>query len=204
MKRDATPVAVAFDDPGFPARIRAREAEALKAVVHAYLPQVLRTARGAGLEGHDAEDVAQETFATFVEAASRFEGRSQVRTWLFGILYRKIAERRRHLDRDRQMDDIDAVVESRFAVAGSWSRPPRAADSALHRRETRELIEGCLDACPTKQRMAFMLREAEGMSTPEICKILEVTSTNLGVMLYRVRNRLRECLESKGVQGATA
>ena len=46
--------------------------------------------------------------------------------------------------------------------------------------------------------MAFVLREIEGLATPEICKILEVTRTNLGVMLYRVRNRLRECLEAKG------
>ena len=47
--------------------------------------------------------------------------------------------------------------------------------------------------------MAFYLREVEGLSTAEICKILGVTSTNLGVMLYRVRNRTRECLEAKGV-----
>ena len=42
--------------------------------------------------------------------------------------------------------------------------------------------------------------EAEGMDTQEICKILEVTRTNLGVLLHRVRNRLRECLEAKGIE----
>ena len=48
--------------------------------------------------------------------------------------------------------------------------------------------------------MAFVLREVEGMDTKEICKILEITSTNLGVLLHRVRNRLRECLEAKGIE----
>ncbi len=48
--------------------------------------------------------------------------------------------------------------------------------------------------------MAFVLREIEGMDTQEICKILEVTRTNLGVLLHRVRNRLRECLEAKGIE----
>ena len=49
--------------------------------------------------------------------------------------------------------------------------------------------------------MAFVLREVEDLSTVEICKILDVTRTNLGVLLYRARNRLRECLESKGIKG---
>ena len=190
-----------FGDQEFPAKIRARDPDALQAVARAYLPQIFRAARGAGLAIHQAEDVVQATFTTFIEAAPRFEGRSHVRTWLFGILYRKIAESRRKLDRDRRMDGIDEVVESRFDAAGSWSRPPRPADAALHSREVREQIEGCLNACPTRQRTAFLLREVEGLSTPEICKILEVTSTNLGVMLYRVRNRLRECLEAKGAWG---
>ena len=42
-----------------------------------------------------AEDFAQETLKTFIESAARFEGRSHVCTWLFGILYRKVAEARR-------------------------------------------------------------------------------------------------------------
>ena len=52
----------------------------------------------------------------------------------------------------------------------------------------------------TKRRMAFVLREIEGMDTEEIRKLLEVTRTNLGVLLHRVRNRLRECLEAKGME----
>ena len=198
---DPGPAATDQGGPEFAARIRAREPAALQAVVRAYLPQVVRAARGAGLGSQEAEDVAQDTFTTFIESASRFEGRSHVRTWVFGILYRKIAERRRHLDRDRRMDAIDAVVESRFNDAGSWSQPPQSADATLDSREVREQIEGCLDASPTRHRMAFILREVEGLSTQEICKILEVTATNLGVMLHRVRNRLRECLEANGVWG---
>lgn len=198
---DSGPAATDLDHPEFPARIRAREPAALQAVVRAYLPQIVRAARGAGLGTQEAEDVAQDTFTTFIQSASRFEGRSHVRTWVFGILYRKISERRRHLDRDRRMDAIDDVVESRFNAAGSWSQPPRSADASLDSREVREQIEGCLDASPTRHRMAFVLREVEGLSTQEICKILDVTATNLGVMLHRVRNRLRECLEANGVWG---
>lgn len=189
-----------IDDPGFTTLIRAGDREAIHAVVKAYLGQVLRAARGAGLDAQQAEDVTQATFATFVEAAPRFKGRSHVRTWLFGILYKKIAEARRTLDRDRQMDDIDEIVEARFDEAGSWIRPPRPPDADVYDQEIRRVISECLDQAPGRQRMAFIFREVEGLSTDEICKILGVTSTNLGVMLYRIRNRLRECVEARGIE----
>lgn len=191
-----------FSEPGFVSRIQNGDRQAIGAVVRFYLPQIHRAARGAGLAAERADDVVQETFQTFVEAAARFEGRSHVRTWLFGILYRKIAEARRGLGRERQFDDIDDVFESRFDERGGWSRPPRPADGDLDAKEMRRQIADCLETAPEPQRMAFVLREVEGFATPEICKILSVTDTNLGVMLHRLRNRVRECLESKGVTGS--
>lgn len=188
---------------GLAARVRQRDPDALREVVRLYLPQVLRTARAAGFDSDRAEDVVQSTFATFVETADRFEGRSQVRTWLFGILYKKIAEARRDSRRFDEMHDIERVFEARFHTDGSWVRPPRPVDAAVYDKEIRQGLEDCLDQVPSKQRMAFVLREVEGLATQEICKILEVTRTNLGVLFHRVRNRLRECLETKGIEGAT-
>ena len=188
------------DPPGLAAAIRERDPEAIQAVVHAYLPQILRAAAGAGLGAQLAEDVAQSTFLTFLETAHRFEGRSRVRTWLFGILYRKIAEARRKTGREQATEDIDAVFEQKFDANGSWIQPPRPVDSEVYASEVRREIEGCLDTVPTKQRMAFVLREVEELGTEEICKILDVTRTNLGVLLHRVRMRLRECLETKGLR----
>ncbi len=196
-----TELATAIDDPDFAERIRQRDPEALQTVTSAYLAQILRAARGAGLDPQRAEDLAQATFTTLIEAAPRFEGRSQVRTWLFGILYKKIAEARRDEQRAGQLEDIDAVVEKRFAPDGSWAQPPRPLDARLHDAEIRGRIEECLEGLPTKQRMVFILREVQELESKEICKILEVTVTNLGVLLYRARNRLRECLEAKGVRG---
>lgn len=181
------------------ARIRAEDGEAIAEVVRTYLPQVLRAARGSGLSPQRADEVAQETFKTFIEAAPRFEGRSHVRTWLFGILYRKIAEERRDLAHARRNDPIDDVFESRFDADGSWLTPPRRPDAALESKQVLGQIRNCLGQAPRRQRMAFLLREMEGLATDEICRILKVTVTNLGVMLHRVRNRLRECLEAKGV-----
>ena len=189
-----------IDDPRLVERIRSSDPTAIQVVVEAYLPQILRAARGAGLDPARAEDVTQATFATFIERAADFEGRSHVRTWLFGILYRKVAEARRGLGRDQKSDNIDDVIETRFKPDGTWRNPPQPL--RLYGAEVRELIEECLEALPTAQRMSFVLREIEEISTEEICQILDVTSTNLGVLLFRGRNRLRECLEGKGVEGS--
>lgn len=178
-------------------RVRERDPAALEDVARAYVGQILRAARGAGLDAAAAEDVTQATFTTFVERASDFEGRSQVRTWLFGILYRKIREARRKAR--REVDDIDGIVESRFRPDGTWLRPPRAADGEVLDREIREGLRTCLESLPDKQRDVFLLREVEGFETPEVCKILGVTTTNLGVLFFRARNRLRECLELRGL-----
>ncbi len=131
-------------------------------VVETYLPQILRAARGAGLKPQEAEDVAQNTFTTFVGSAEKFEGRSHVWTWVFGILYRKISETRRKLGKDRQIDDIDGIFESRFDENGGWSQPPRAANVELEAKKTREEISDCLDAA----RSAFQ-QTLEDPSSPE-------------------------------------
>lgn len=189
-----------FDTPAFLDQVRQGDRDAVALVVHAYLEQVIRAARGAGLDAAQAEDVTQATFMTFIETASRFEGRSRLRTWLFGILFRKIAESRRIRRREENTDDVEREFDKRFDAAGNWMRPPRPADAELEAGEIRAAIEGCLEGAPQNQRVAFTLRDIEGFDTPEICDILEVTSNNLGVMLHRVRNRLRECLEIKGVR----
>lgn len=187
-----------FDEPEFVERLRARDPEALRDIVHEYLPQCIRAARGAGLTAEEAEDVAQSAFITFLEKIEAFEGRSRVRTWLFGILFNKISEARRKLGRERDVDQIDEVMESRYARNGHWSTPPRSAETLVLAKEMMSHLEECLDETPGPQRAAFVLREVEGLATDEICKILEVSTTNLGVMMYRARNRLRECLEQKG------
>ena len=202
MTRRADTTGGAGEAPDLAARIQAGDPAAVESVARAYLPQILRTARGAGLDAEEAEDVTQATFATFIEAAPRFEGRSKVRTWLYGILYKKIAETRRARQRDRQMDAIDEDFERRFDPAGGWSRAPQPIDVTLHKQGVEREIFACLDAAPLRHALAFILREVEELSTEDICNVLGITVTNpnLGVMLHRVRHRVRDCLEAKGVR----
>lgn len=162
-----------IEDHDLADRIRAGDPEAQRIVVEAYLPQIVRVSQAAGLDRATAEDVAQSTFLTFFEKSATFEGRSQVRTWLFGILHHKIHEVRRKGMRETPTDDIEMIVDSRFDRRGNWANPP--------------------------QDIEKILESAEGLASKEICKILGVTRTNLGVLFFRARNGLRECLEAVGI-----
>ena len=71
---------------------------------------------------------------------------------------------------------------------------------ALYGAEIAKFLNDCVERLASLQRMAFVLREVEEMDTEEICKILDISHTNLGVLLYRGRNGLRECLEAEGVK----
>jgi len=193
------PADPAFADPAFVARLRESDEDAIRRVVRTYLPHVLRAARGAGLAEDEARDLTQSAFQTFLEKLPTFEGRSHVRTWLFGILYRKLQERYRARKREAEHDDIDAVVDARFDDTGHWVRPPAPVELRAEAGDVRAHLEACLDGVPERQRSALLLRELQGFSSEEVCKILDVSRTNLGVLLFRARNRMRECLESKGV-----
>ncbi|MEO1366791.1 MAG: sigma-70 family RNA polymerase sigma factor [Acidobacteriota bacterium] len=191
----------------------------VESAVELYFSQIFRAARGAGLDAVEAEEITQETFMTLLERAATFEGRSQVRTFLFGILYNKLREHRRWRSKQRRHESLESgggdggtgaptsrldEISGRFDDEGYWVQPPEGPDAFVSARETRLALSDCMESAPPAQRMAFLLREVEGLGTDEICKILEISRTNLGVMLHRFRNRVRNCLESKGLgDGAT-
>ncbi len=174
----------------------------MEAVVREALPGLIRTAIAAGLPRDRAEDAVQASLLVFVRRAPDFDGRARASTWIHGILVRKIWEQRRGLSRETDEADIDRIVDSRFDPGGTWVRPPRGPEEALARGEFRRELSTCLDSLPDRQRLAFTLREVEGFGTDEVCNILDVSANNLGVLLFRARNGLRECLESKGFEGS--
>jgi RNA polymerase sigma-70 factor (ECF subfamily) len=189
----AVPMSAAFLE-----RLRRRDPEALSTAVREHARCLYRAARGLRCTHQEAEYLVQDVFITFIERLNSFEGRSQLRTWLFGILHHKILERRRAAAIAERNDPIDQVLESRFDTRGKWARPPADIERLLLSKEIGEYIRGCMDRLTADQREAFVLREMEGLGTSEICKILGVSVTNFGVLLFRARAKLRECLESKG------
>ncbi len=180
------------------ARLRERDPATLAATVQEHARPLYRMARGLGFNEQEAEDLVQDVFAVFLQTLDRFEGRSQVRTWLFGILHHKMRDRRRALQREDANDPIDAEFEACFDGRGHWIGAPPDLERVFASKEMGAALEECLSSLPLEQREVFLLREVEELDTKEICNSLEITHTHMGVLIHRARLRLRECLKGKG------
>ena len=157
-----------------------------------------------------AEEMVQETFLAALKARGGFAGRSSERTWLVGILKHKIVDHLRQASREVFVEDVERLpweAERPFAGEGEWKGHWRGGDGGgpaawgetpftdLDRKAFREALGVCLSKLSSRMASAFTLREVDGLSSEEVCKVLNVTPTNLWVMLHRCRMHLRRCLE---------
>lgn len=156
---------------------------------------------------HLAEDVVQETFLAAIKSPS-FAEQSAPRTWLTGILKHKIIDVMRKNIREIAasdlMDDEDANMDEFFNETGHWAEKPLTwdmPDNALEQQQFLSILQACIDKLPAKLAQLFLMRDVNETDNEEICKELNITTTNAWVMLYRARMGLRKCLEINWLGG---
>lgn len=152
-----------------------------------------------------AEDAVSETIVAALGSSQSFGNRSQLKTWLVGILKHKIIDIFRlnartvvigsHPDAGNGNDDLDGLVftaNGHFAQApADWGNP----EQELQSQQFFVVLEACTEKMPPAMGRVFLMREWLELSSDDICKELGLSSTNLYVTLHRARLRLRECLE---------
>jgi RNA polymerase sigma-70 factor (ECF subfamily) len=146
---------------------------------------------------HEAEEVVQETLLAALQMRRQFQGRSQPRTWLIGILKRKILDRLRAAARQAAESD-PAELDAWFTPKGLWRKVPKNwGDPAAfaERSEFWRVVRGCLAALPARMAEAFTLRTIDEVKADEVCRQLAISSANLWVLLHRARLRLVSCLQ---------
>jgi len=157
--------------------------------------------RDAGL----AEDLLQETLLTSISSCVSHAGRTSERTWLLAIMKHKVVDHFRRLARNThfQLSPEDSIY---FEESGPWTGHWRddqapltwAADAAalLESGEFWQMFDHCLAQLPQQMSIAFTLREIDGLSSTEICEILNITPNTLCALLHRSRSKLRHLLEA--------
>jgi len=155
-----------------------------------------------------ARDMVQETLIAAWKA--EFRGASSVRTWLVGIMKHKIID---HVRKDIRKRKINEEAESDptshwFSGDGRWAEAPRAwsdnPEALSENSQFREVLHDCIGKLPEKQRSAFSMRELAGEDSKSVCNELDVTPTNLHVMMHRARMALRSCLDMHWFGGSKA
>jgi RNA polymerase sigma-70 factor (ECF subfamily) len=148
---------------------------------------------------HMAEDAVQETLLAALQGKQSFSGRSAERTWLVGILKHKIVDLIRKKVREPTLINVDEplefgqddVTESMFDDTGHWVTPCNdwgSPDKVLDQKKFWAVLTECLKRLPPQLALLYSLRE-------DICKDLNISSTNSWVMLHRARLGLKQCFE---------
>jgi len=170
--------------------------EAFGSLVERHHPGVLRFVhRFLGIvDGHTAEDLAQDVFLAAWKAAPSFRPRAKVLTWLLRITTNICLNyRRRSRLRATVSLTAQAFLSARQGEAGlrSGTERPDAREIA---REEAETVSKAIADLPSKQRTAIVLRHFHGLSYAEIAEVLDTSVSAVESLLFRARQSLREVL----------
>jgi len=147
-----------------------------------------------------AEEMVQEALLAALKSKDSFSGKSTEKTWLFSILKHKIIDfyRKKKIEKNESDMDVDDIGEF-FDEKGMWKKMPQSwgdhPEKALEKKEFWKVFQQCLHRLPDRLLQVYTMREIEEMDNKEICKQLDLSSSNIWVILHRTRLKLRNCLE---------
>jgi RNA polymerase sigma-70 factor (ECF subfamily) len=187
--------------------LRAGNEQAFVTLVHRHHDAMLRLASSFVPSVAVAEEVVQDTWVGVLRGIDGFEGRSSFRTWLFAILVNRArtagARERRTIavgDTGAVSDTEAAVAASRFDGGGTWASPPEhwieEVEDRLEAGKLAGFLRTAIEDLPDRQRQVVTLRDLEGLSSEEVCSVLEISEGNQRVLLHRGRSRLRQAIET--------
>ena len=146
-----------------------------------------------------AEDLVQETFLAACQRWPSFQGKSEVKTWLYGILRNKIADFYR---KEYRLPVSGTLENLYFDETGNWAPNQIPQDWHLNEDENmldndafRSVFEACKSKLPTTWHQSLHLKYMMEREGSEICQEMGISPTNYWQMLHRAKLQLRKCLE---------
>src|ERR1700736_5694262 len=184
--------------------LRAGDEAAFAALLDRYHGPLFRLAMGHLRDRDAAEDAVQETWVQVIARLDRFEGRSSLKTWIFGILLNVARSRRRRESRLLPFTSLfrrdepgggPIVDPDRFNAEGRWTSLPDnwagLPESRLLSREGLGRVGAAIDELPPKLREVILLRDVAGVPAADVAGLLGISEANQRVRLHRARGHVR-------------
>ncbi len=141
---------------------------------------------------HEAQDLAQETFARAFEHRTSFRGEASVRTWLSRIAVNT------YLLKLRKVKRFKEVTLDTASLADSSTDP----EQIVIQREFYECVYWILqNRCRPSERVVLVLRDVDGMTYDDMARVLGVSVPALKSRLHRARQAFRRQLCGSGCAG---
>lgn len=158
-------------------------------IVRRYNPYLYKIGRSYNFNHEDTEDLMQDTFVDAFKNLSKFEGRSEFKTWISRIMlnncYRK---KEKSSYKNEIMREIFDNAEPMF------HQDDQATHHLTHKRELGQILESAIQELPHYYRMVFTLREINGMSISETAELMDISESNVKVRLNRAKSMLKKII----------
>lgn len=144
----------------------------------------------------DAQDVTQEVLLTLFRKIKMFQGKSAFSSWVYRITlntsYMKLRSKKKepNISIDELMPSFNGAGFQQEKIQ-DWSEN---TESLMFDTETRNVINKAVDLLPEKEKVVFLLRDVEGLSTEKTGEILDLTVPAVKSRLHRARLFLRKKL----------
>lgn len=196
-----------METPAFIQRLRQQEQAGFRLLVKHFHKRLLGFAASITGEAF-AEEIVQEAWLAIWRGLPGFAGRASLKTWLYTIVRNECTARLRkekrmqmvNIDDEHYEDGIDAWFAANFAGDGHWqSGIPEwgmeTPEQLLEEAQLRDCLEKNMASLQAMQRSVFRLRDIDQLPLEEICNILELSSSNVRVLLHRARLKLLQVID---------
>jgi RNA polymerase sigma-70 factor (ECF subfamily) len=183
-------------------RLKRGDEEAFMVLVEHHQATMKRLARAFVRSPELADEVVQDAWLGALRGMEQFAGRSSLRTWLLTILVNRARSSGVREQRSVAIGDAGPAVDaSRFDAGGAWMSPPRhwveESEERLLAESLAPRIWAAVDGLPDRQREVLVLRDVDGLTSDEVCTVLDISEGNQRVLLHRGRSGLRAALETE-------
>jgi RNA polymerase sigma-70 factor (ECF subfamily) len=179
-------LSAADDDRALLARAAEGDEQAVRKLYRAHLGKLLRHAsRILGATDPDVEDVVQQAFLAALDGAAKFDGRSSVQTWLFGIVTRRALDAARARFRRHRFSRLLASVGM-----GGGHDTVAYQPAPDHAYQAANELERTLSCLSPMQRVVFVLHDIEGYTFAEISGLTDVGISTLHGRLLAARKSI--------------
>ena len=199
-----------MDEERLLGRLRKGEQAAYKLLVSTHQGAMRAVAIAIVGSSSSADEVVQDSWLAVVRNIDGFASRSSLKTWLLTITANTAKTRLKKQRREVFIDDLSgphgSIGADRFKPNGHWLQSPiswhsDSPEALLDEQELRECLEHTLTSLSELQRSVIMLRDRQCLELEEICNLLDISHSNVRVLLHRARLSVFATLDHFEVTG---
>jgi len=168
------------------------QGEVFEILVRRYMEKAFRIAFDFTHNTEEAKDLSQDAFLRAFTRIKQFDGRSSFYTWFYRLVVNICLDYTRRKGRviwERLEKEGEAGSEVVELVDTS-----ALLDEEVIAGEAKRRADLTLEAMPNKQRTAFLLRNHQGLSIPDVARVMKTTEGTVRVYLHRAVAALRQSL----------